>query len=55
MVLEHLRLIGMRGCFVVLMLTALSALSACNTVSGLGEDVESAGDTLSDSAEDVQD
>lgn len=39
----------------VLMLGAMLALSACNTTSGLGEDVEAAGDTLSDTAEDVQD
>ncbi len=38
-----------------LLLASLLTLSACNTVSGFGRDVESAGDTLSDTAEDVQD
>lgn len=52
MALKRLRSIGFRGFILGL---ALLALAACNTVSGLGEDVESAGDTLSDSAEDVQD
>lgn len=37
-----------------LVLVALSAgLSACNTVEGVGEDIESAGDTLEDAAEDA--
>lgn len=30
-------------------------LAACNTVEGVGEDVESAGDAISDTAEDVGD
>lgn len=38
-----------------ILLAAMLALSACNTVSGLGRDVEAAGETLSDTAEDVQD
>lgn len=31
------------------------ALSACNTMQGAGEDIQAAGDALSDSAEEVQD
>ncbi|MEZ5933547.1 MAG: entericidin A/B family lipoprotein [Alphaproteobacteria bacterium] len=38
-----------------LLLGTMLMLSACNTVSGFGRDVESAGDTLSDTADDVQD
>ena len=38
-----------------LLLFAVLSLSACNTASGLGKDVEAAGETLSDTAEDVQD
>lgn len=29
-------------------------ISACNTVKGAGEDIESAGDAISDTANDVQ-
>ena len=38
-----------------LLVVALLMLSGCNTMSGFGRDVESAGDTISDTAEDVQD
>lgn len=40
-----------------LIAAALLALtvSACNTVSGMGEDVEAAGGAVSDTAEDVED
>lgn len=39
------------------LLAALFALSqtACNTVEGFGEDVESAGDSIEDEAEDAGD
>ena len=37
-----------------LLLASLLMLSACNTVSGLGRDVESAGETLSETAEDAK-
>ncbi len=36
------------------MLTAMSLLSACNTMSGLGKDVEAAGDAVSDTADDAK-
>jgi predicted small secreted protein len=40
-----------------LLLVGLLALStsACNTMAGLGEDVEAAGDAVTGTAEDVQD
>lgn len=31
------------------------SLSACNTMEGMGEDVEAAGGAMSDTAEDVED
>ena len=33
----------------------LLALGACNTISGIGQDVEAAGDAISDTAEDTKD
>jgi len=33
------------------MAISVLALSACNTVRGVGEDIESAGDAVSDTAE----
>lgn len=38
----------------VFLLAAMVALSACNTMEGLGQDVEAAGSTLSGTAEDVE-
>jgi predicted small secreted protein len=38
----------------VLLLAAMVALSACNTMEGLGQDVEAAGSTMSGTAEDVE-
>jgi len=32
----------------------LAALAACNTVSGMGEDLQSGGRAISDTAEDVE-
>lgn len=52
---EKLRSDGTAWLLVALMLGGMLMLSGCNTASGLGEDVEAAGDTLSDTAEDVQD
>ena len=37
-----------------LLIAAMAALSACNTVEGLGRDVESAGEAVSDTAEDAK-
>lgn len=37
------------------LLAALLLLSGCNTVSGFGRDVESAGESISDTADDVKD
>lgn len=39
----------------VLALVALFAISACNTISGAGEDLSSAGDAVTDTAQDTQD
>jgi predicted small secreted protein len=41
--------------FSLLILGAMVTLTGCNTVSGLGRDVESAGDAVSDTADDVAD
>jgi predicted small secreted protein len=38
----------------VLMILALVALSACNTIQGAGQDVSAAGDAMSDEAADAQ-
>lgn len=38
-----------------LLLTGSFSLVACNTVEGAGEDIESAGDAMSDTARDVRD
>lgn len=44
------------GLFALLFLAAmLLALGACNTIEGMGEDVGAAGDTMSDTADDVED
>ncbi len=36
--------------YIVAVLLGLFGLSACNTVAGVGDDVEAAGDAVSDSA-----
>ncbi|HET6521240.1 MAG TPA: entericidin A/B family lipoprotein [Geminicoccaceae bacterium] len=38
----------------MLLVAAALLLSACNTMRGLGEDVSTAGDTLSETSEDVK-
>ena len=48
------RLDATRGIVTGLFLVAMLMLTACNTVSGQARDVAAAGDTLSDTAEDVQ-
>ena len=40
--------------FLLMLLTA-GSLSACNTMAGVGKDVEAAGDTIEDTAEDCKD
>lgn len=40
-----------RKSLLVVMAISVLALSACNTVRGVGEDIESAGDAVSDTAE----
>jgi entericidin B len=44
----------MRKIFVLAIVAVSLAVSACNTVSGAGKDVESAGDAVSDAAEDAK-
>ena len=39
---------------VAVMFGMLGALSACNTVAGVGKDVESGGEKVKDAAQDVQ-
>lgn len=44
--------------FLVMLLAGMwcvTALPGCNTVEGVGEDVEEAGDAIEDTAEDVDD
>lgn len=43
--------------FLVLMtlLLTTSALTACNTIGGAGEDIKAGGDAISDTADDVKD
>lgn len=43
-----------RMIFALLMLAILTAGSACNTVRGLGQDVERAGEKTQDAAENVR-
>jgi predicted small secreted protein len=38
----------------VVLLGLMLTLGACNTISGAGEDVEAAGDAMSDTADDVE-
>ncbi len=41
--------------FAALLGISALALTACNTTEGVGEDIEAAGDALSDSARDAKD
>ena len=41
----------MRKLIVILAGAALMATAACNTIAGMGRDVEKAGDTVEDAAE----
>jgi len=44
----------MRKLFLAVMLAAPILLSACNTIAGLGKDVEAVGDAVTNSAEDAK-
>ncbi|HEY0648679.1 entericidin A/B family lipoprotein [Phenylobacterium sp.] len=44
----------MRKIFLMAVLAASMATAACNTVSGAGKDVESAGQAVTDTAEDAK-
>lgn len=43
-----------RVIFAVMMLTVVAASAACNTVRGVGQDVERAGEKTQDAAESVR-
>lgn len=45
----------MKAVFVLLALGAGLTLSACNTVEGVGKDIEATGDAISDTASDAKD
>jgi entericidin B len=49
---ERPHLAGVLGVLAVAVLVL--STSACNTVSGVGQDIQAAGDALSDTAEDVK-
>lgn len=40
-----------RGAAIALLATGLASLTACNTVEGVGKDVESAGNAIEDAAD----
>ncbi|WP_416189027.1 entericidin A/B family lipoprotein [Neisseria sp. CCUG17229] len=40
--------------FALIALTAMTLLSACNTISGVGKDVKAAGNAVSNTAEEVK-
>ena len=40
---------------ILLSLLSMGALSACHTVEGVGKDIESAGDSIEDTAQDCSD
>lgn len=44
----------MRKIFLMAVLAASMATAACNTVAGAGRDVESAGEAVTDTAEDAK-
>ena len=46
--------ISMKRSVAALLLIALSTLAACNTVQGIGKDVERGGEKVQDTARDVQ-
>jgi predicted small secreted protein len=39
----------------LLLALSLGSLTACNTMAGVGEDIEEAGDSIEDTAEDCED
>ena len=41
---------AMKNLFIILILTAFTFLSGCNTMEGLGKDIEKGGQKLSDKA-----
>ena len=51
--LNHIKEFQMKK-FVLIAMTAMTLLSACNTISGMGKDVSAAGSAVSGSAESVK-
>lgn len=51
----NLRVFRSKIAFIFMLLGAGFLLSACNTVEGVGRDVEAAGDAVADTADDAQD
>ena len=54
MALEKVWSLQFTSLMLIVGLAAMSTLSGCNTVSGFGRDVEAAGDSLENSAEDAK-
>ena len=44
-----------RNLLAALMFSSMVALAGCNTIEGVGEDIESAGDSIEDTAQDCSD
>ena len=44
-----------RNLLAALMFSSMVALAGCNTIEGVGEDIDSAGDSIEDTAEDCSD
>jgi len=44
-----------RKLLAVLMLAMMGSLAGCHTIAGAGQDIESAGDSIEDTAEDCSD
>jgi predicted small secreted protein len=50
---EHMALLKQNG-LAALLLLGLATLGACNTVQGMGRDIEAGGEAISDTSEKVQ-
>lgn len=51
---EKERSVARRSLLAGAMLVSIAVLTACNTVEGVGEDVEAAGDAVADTARDAK-
>ena len=50
-----MRINGKLLAMLLLSMMSVGSLAACNTIAGVGEDIESAGDSIEDTAEDCSD